>query len=63
MTATRPPAATQPPYAQIMAAIEDLPGLESLSEWLVNALAPITKREKLMDLLHGRSLATPCTRH
>ena len=54
MTATRQPAATQPPYAQIMAAIEDLPGLESLSEWLVNALAPITKREKLMDLLHGR---------
>ncbi len=54
MTATRQPAATQPPYAQIMAAIEDLPGLESLSEWLVNALAPITKRENLMDLLHGR---------
>ena len=54
MTATTQPAATQPPYAQIMTAIEDLPGLESLSEWLVNALTPITKREKLMDLLHGR---------
>jgi nitrite reductase/ring-hydroxylating ferredoxin subunit len=53
---TKQPAATQPPYSQIVAAIEDLPGLENLSEWLVNALAPITRRQKLMDLLHGRLL-------
>ncbi len=53
---TKQQAPTQPPYAQIVAAIEDLPGLENLSEWLVNALAPITKRQKLMDLLHGRLL-------
>ncbi len=53
---TKQPAATQPPYAQIVAAIEEIPGLESLSEWIVHALAPITKRQKLMDLLHGRLL-------
>ncbi len=46
----------QPPYAQIIAAVEDLPGLESLSEWLVKALDPVTKRKGLMDLLHGRLL-------
>jgi nitrite reductase/ring-hydroxylating ferredoxin subunit len=46
----------QPPYAQMLAAIEDIPGLESLSEWLVKALEPITRRRKLMDLLHGRLL-------
>jgi nitrite reductase/ring-hydroxylating ferredoxin subunit len=47
---------TQPPYAQMVAAIEAIPGLEELSEWLVEALAPITRRRKLMDLLHGRLL-------
>jgi nitrite reductase/ring-hydroxylating ferredoxin subunit/uncharacterized membrane protein len=44
----------QPPYSQVIAAVENLPGLEAASEWLVNVLAPITKQEKLMDLLHGR---------
>jgi nitrite reductase/ring-hydroxylating ferredoxin subunit len=48
------PAATQPPYSQIIGAIEDLPGLEDASEWIVKALAPITRQQKLMDLLHGR---------
>jgi nitrite reductase/ring-hydroxylating ferredoxin subunit len=48
------PAATQPPYSQIIAAVEDLPGLEQLSELLVKALEPITKQHTLMDLLHGR---------
>jgi len=48
------PEASQPPYARIIASIEDLPGLENLSDWLVKALAPVTKRQKLMDLLHGR---------
>ena len=52
----RKPAPTQPPYTQIIAAIEAIPGLESLSEWLVKALAPVTRRRTLMDLLHGRWL-------
>lgn len=47
---------TQPPYTQIVAAIEELPGLEGLSEWLVKALAPVTRRRTLMDLLQGRML-------
>jgi nitrite reductase/ring-hydroxylating ferredoxin subunit len=46
----------QPPYAEIIAAIEQIPGLEPLSEWLVKALAPITAQRTLMDLLHGRWL-------
>jgi nitrite reductase/ring-hydroxylating ferredoxin subunit len=50
------PDRAQPPYAQIVAAIEEIPGLESLSEWLVAALDPITRRRSLMDLLHGRWL-------
>ncbi len=47
-------AQTQPPYSQIIAAVEDLPGLEQASEWLVKVLEPITKQRPLMDLLHGR---------
>jgi nitrite reductase/ring-hydroxylating ferredoxin subunit len=47
---------TQPPYAKMLAAIEAIPGLESLSEWLVKVLEPITGRSGLMDLLHGRLL-------
>jgi nitrite reductase/ring-hydroxylating ferredoxin subunit len=47
---------TQPPYAKVVAAIEELPGLESLSEWLVKALDPLTRRRSLMELLHGRWL-------
>lgn len=47
---------SQPPYAKVVAAIEELPGLESLSEWLVKALDPLTRRRPLMDLLHGRWL-------
>lgn len=47
---------TQPPYTQIVAAIEELPGLEGLSEWLVKALDPVTRRRTLMDLLQGRML-------
>jgi nitrite reductase/ring-hydroxylating ferredoxin subunit len=47
---------TQPPYGQIIAAIEEIPGLESLSELLVKALDPITRRRTLMDVLHGRWL-------
>ncbi len=50
------PERTQPPYTQIIAAIEEIPGLESLSEWLVKVLAPVTRRRTLMDLLHGRWL-------
>ncbi len=49
-------APTQPPYAQIVAAIEAIPGLESLSEWLVKTLDPLTRRRGLMDVLHGRWL-------
>jgi nitrite reductase/ring-hydroxylating ferredoxin subunit len=44
------------PYQQIVAAIEELPGLESISEWITQTLAPITARRSLMDLLHGRWL-------
>ena len=47
---------TQPPYAQIVAAIEAIPGLENVSEWLVKALDPLTRRRGLMDVLHGRWL-------
>ena len=47
---------TQPPYAQIVAAIEAIPGLETVSEWLVKALDPLTRRRGLMDVLHGRWL-------
>lgn len=47
---------TQPPYAEMIAAIEGIPGLESLSEWLVKALEPVTRQRNLMDLLHGRWL-------
>jgi nitrite reductase/ring-hydroxylating ferredoxin subunit len=47
---------TQPPYAEMIAAIEGIPGLEGLSEWLVKALEPITRQRSLMDLLHGRWL-------
>jgi nitrite reductase/ring-hydroxylating ferredoxin subunit len=50
------PEQTQPPYTQIIAAIEEIPGLESLSEWLVKVLSPVTQRRTLMDLLHGRWL-------
>jgi len=50
------PKPTQPPYAEMIAAIEGIPGLESLSEWLVKALDPITRQRTLMDLLHGRWL-------
>jgi nitrite reductase/ring-hydroxylating ferredoxin subunit len=50
----KPAKSTQPPYAKVIASIEEIPGLESLSEWLVTALAPITERRGLMDLLHGR---------
>jgi nitrite reductase/ring-hydroxylating ferredoxin subunit len=46
----------QPPYAQIVAAVEEIPGLEPLSEWLVKALDPLTRRRTLMDLLQGRWL-------
>jgi nitrite reductase/ring-hydroxylating ferredoxin subunit len=46
----------QLPYEPMIAAIEELPGLESLSEVLVKALDPITRRRKLMDLLQGRWL-------
>ena len=47
---------TQSPYTQIVAALEEIPGLESLSEILVKALEPVTRRRNLMDLLHGRWL-------
>lgn len=47
---------TQSPYTQIIAAIEEIPGLESLSEVLVKALEPVTRRRHLMDALHGRWL-------
>lgn len=47
---------TQPPYAEMIAAIEGIPGLEGLSQWLVKALDPITRQRTLMDLLHGRWL-------
>jgi nitrite reductase/ring-hydroxylating ferredoxin subunit len=47
---------TQLPYTQMIAAIEEIPGLENLSEWLVKALAPVTRQRTLMDLLHGRWL-------
>jgi len=47
---------SQLPYEEMIAAIEELPGLEQLSEALVKALEPITKQRKLMDLLHGRWL-------
>jgi nitrite reductase/ring-hydroxylating ferredoxin subunit len=47
---------TQPPYAEMIAAIEGIPGLEGLSEWLVKTLEPITRQRSLMDLLHGRWL-------
>jgi nitrite reductase/ring-hydroxylating ferredoxin subunit len=47
---------TQPPYPEIIAAIEQIPGLESLSELLVKTLEPVTRRRNLMDLLHGRWL-------
>src|ERR1700689_867967 len=40
----------------MIAAIEGIPGLESLSEWLVKALEPVTRQRTLMDLLHGRWL-------
>ena len=53
---TKQEAHPQPPYAQIIAAIEELPGLEGLSEALVKALEPITSRRTLMDVLHGRWL-------
>src|ERR1700692_4201700 len=55
-TVNKKPERTQPPYTQIIAAIEEIPGLESLSEWLVKVLAPVTRRRTLMDLLHGRWL-------
>ena len=35
---------TQLPYTQMIAAIEEIPGLENLSEWLVKALAPATRQ-------------------
>ncbi|MFI5286321.1 MAG: Rieske 2Fe-2S domain-containing protein [Candidatus Dormibacteria bacterium] len=47
---------TQPPYTQIVSAIEEIPGLESLSEVLIKALEPVTRRRNLMDVLHGRWL-------
>jgi nitrite reductase/ring-hydroxylating ferredoxin subunit len=50
------PAPTQPPYQQVIAALEAIPGLENLSEWLVTALEPVTRHRPLMDLLHGRWL-------
>ncbi|MHB8489334.1 MAG: Rieske (2Fe-2S) protein [Candidatus Dormibacteria bacterium] len=45
---------TQPPYKQVVAAIEEIPGLEGMSEWLAKALEPLTARRTLMDMLHGR---------
>ena len=50
------PERTQPPYTQAIAAIEAIPGLESLSEWLVTVLTPVTRRRTLMDVLNGRWL-------
>jgi nitrite reductase/ring-hydroxylating ferredoxin subunit len=38
----------------MIAAVEGIPGLEELSEWLVKALEPVTRQRSLMDLLHGR---------
>ncbi|HVC41298.1 MAG TPA: Rieske (2Fe-2S) protein [Candidatus Saccharimonadales bacterium] len=49
-------ARTQPPYAQIVAAIEEIPGLEGMGEWLSKALEPLTRQRTLMDVLHGRWL-------
>jgi nitrite reductase/ring-hydroxylating ferredoxin subunit len=57
--AAKPPIPTAPPgapYAQIIAAIEGIPGLEPLSEWITQALTPMTSRRSLMDVLHGRWL-------
>ncbi len=56
MSVSKKPERTQLPYAQMVATLEEIPGLESLSEWLVKALAPVTQRRKLMDVLHGRWL-------
>jgi len=56
VTVAKQPKPTQLPYAEIIAAIEAIPGLEELSEWLVKALEPITRQRSLMDLLHGRWL-------
>ena len=53
---SKKPVPTQLPYQQIIAAIEAIPGLESLSDWLVTALGPVTRQRQLMDLLHGRWL-------
>jgi nitrite reductase/ring-hydroxylating ferredoxin subunit len=47
---------TQPPYAEMIAALEGIPGLEPLSEWISKALEPITRQRSFMDLLHGRWL-------
>jgi nitrite reductase/ring-hydroxylating ferredoxin subunit len=42
------------PFARLFAGLEGLPGLESLSDGIAGALAPVTSRRGLMDLLHGR---------
>src|SRR5579872_819263 len=44
------------PYAQLVKAIEEIPGLEAMSDWITHALEPVTKQRGLMDLLHGRWL-------
>jgi nitrite reductase/ring-hydroxylating ferredoxin subunit len=42
------------PFARLFARLEGLPGLESLSDGITGALAPVTSRRGLMDVLHGR---------
>lgn len=50
------PAPSGLPYQQIVAAIEAVPGLDGLSDSIAQAIAPLTERRGLMDLLHGRWL-------
>jgi nitrite reductase/ring-hydroxylating ferredoxin subunit len=42
------------PFARLFARLEGLPGLEPLSGRIAGALAPVTSRRGLMDILHGR---------
>ena len=42
------------PFARLFTKLEDIPGLESLSNGIAGALAPVTRHRVLMDALHGR---------